>query len=63
MAEAICGILATVCLDICTGICLDFASTRKMFSGFIFLRSYTDTSQAAHVRNTFSLVLVVHARA
>ncbi|KAF8814565.1 hypothetical protein BYT27DRAFT_7206003 [Phlegmacium glaucopus] len=28
MAEAVCGVLTTVCLDICAGICLDFASTR-----------------------------------
>jgi hypothetical protein len=67
MAEAICGILATVCVDICAGICLDFASTRKsdfleiLTSYYILNLPCTNTPQAEGVRNTFALVHVVDA--
>ena len=66
MAEAICGILVTACLDICAGICFDIASTRKIFSKFLLhimseSLPYTNTPQAARVQNTFSLVHVVDA--
>ena len=65
MGEAICGILATVCLDVCAGICFDFASTRKLFleinTSFNVLTICTNARQAAPVQKTFALVHVVDA--
>ena len=39
MAEAIGGILATVCLDVCAGICLDIVSIRKILLTYNVLTS------------------------
>lgn len=65
MGDAICGILVTVCLDVCAGICFDFASTRKLFleinTLFNVLTICTNARQAAPVQKTFALVHVVDA--
>ena len=62
MAEAICGILVTVCLDICAGICFDIASTRKIFFEILMSLPCTYTRrQVARVQNTFALVHVADA--
>jgi hypothetical protein len=61
MAEAICGIFATVCMDICAGVCLDFASTRQILTFMISHLTLILLPQATDVQNTFALVRVVDA--